>query len=111
MGRFMIASRDIKTGEIILKEKPCVIGPKTVSHVTCLGCHKQLLGNFYSCSKCTWPMCSKECESSSYHVDECKILSSKNFKSSIKGIGQVESSYCVVVPLRLILLRKLKPAL
>lgn len=107
----MIASRDIKAGEILLREKPCAVGPKTVSLLTCLGCHKQLMTNFHRCSKCSWPLCSKDCESSSYHVEECEIFSSKNFKSSIRCVGQLESCYCVILPLRVILLKKLKPAL
>lgn len=102
----MIATRDIKPGEIILKEKPCVIGPKTVSQVLCLGCHKQLPSISYNCSKCTWPLCGKSCESSSYHVDECRLMAGKNFKCSIKSVGKNESSYCVIAPLRTLLFRK-----
>lgn len=102
----MIASRDIKPGEVILREKPCVIGPKTVSQVLCLGCHRQLPSITYNCSKCTWPLCGKPCESSSYHVDECRIMSARNFKCSIKSAEKIESCYCVITPLRILLMRK-----
>lgn len=107
----MIANRDIKPGEIILREKPFVVGPKLYSQATCLGCHKQLPTIHYNCSKCTWPMCGKSCESSSYHVDECRLMSAKNFKCAIKEVGKLESSYCVIVPLRLLILKAQKPAL
>ncbi|XP_070506795.1 SET domain-containing protein SmydA-8-like [Chironomus tepperi] len=109
LGRYMVAKRDIKPGEIILREKPIVIGPKTISNVLCLGCHQSLYGNYYNCSKCTWPLCGKSCETSEYHVEECKIMSEKNFKTSIKATGKLESSYCVIVPLRVIMMRKTQP--
>ena len=105
----MAAKRDIKPGEIILREKPIVIGPKTISNALCLGCHQLLNGNYYRCSKCTWPLCGKNCETSEYHGDECKLMSAKNFKSSIREFGKSESSYCVIVPLRVILMRKNQP--
>jgi hypothetical protein len=107
----MTATRDIKAGEIILKEKPFVIGPKTSSHVLCLGCHKQLPVISYFCSKCTWPLCSKNCESSSHHADECKLMAAKKFKCSIKSGDKVESCYCVIVPLRLLLLKDKNPSM
>ncbi|KAG5684028.1 hypothetical protein PVAND_013281 [Polypedilum vanderplanki] len=114
LGRYMIAKRDIKPGEIILKEKPMIIGPKTISHPICLGCHKSLIpieNDYYKCSKCTWPLCGKSCENSEYHKDECKLYCEKNFKSSIKFCesAKAESSYCVIMPIRALLLKKSKP--
>lgn len=41
-GRYCIAGRDIKKGEIILKESPMVIGPKMLTAPVCLGCMKTL---------------------------------------------------------------------
>lgn len=107
----MTANRDIKAGEIILSEKPCVIGPKTTSQVLCLGCHKQLPSISYNCSKCTWPLCGKVCESSPYHVDECRLMTAKNFKTSIRSVGKNESSYCVITPLRALFLKEKKSSL
>lgn len=109
----MIAKRDIKAGEIILREFPCVVGPKITSQTMCLGCLKTidspLTGDFYKCSKCNWPMCGKSCENSPSHIDECRVMHEKKFISSIKNIGEpkIEVSYCVIVPLRVILLKKI----
>lgn len=107
----MIAKRDIKGGEIILRERPFVMGPKIMSQAICLGCHKiidQLQGEFYQCTKCSWPMCGKDCETSTSHIDECLLMHEKHFKCSIKNTrnAKVEASYCVIVPLRVILLKK-----
>lgn len=108
----MIAKRDIKPGEIILRELPSVVGPKIMSQVMCLGCNKTIdppaLGDFYKCTKCSWPMCGKTCEILPGHVDECKLMNEKKFNCSIRNTGKakIEASYCVVVPLRVLLLKK-----
>lgn len=36
----MTATRDIKAGDVILREKPLIFGPKIISVPICLGCHK-----------------------------------------------------------------------
>lgn len=111
----MIAKRDIKPGEIILREGPCVIGPKIMSHVLCLGCLKAInppsSDDYYKCSKCTWPVCGRSCETMPNHVDECRVMSERNFKCSIvnNGNAKVEASYCLIAPLRVILLRHSNP--
>jgi hypothetical protein len=110
----MIAKRDIKPGEVIFRELPCVLGPKITSQAMCLGCHKlldPLSGSFYQCSKCDWPMCGKSCENLSSHVDECRLMHEKKFTCSIRNTGKakVETSYCVIVPLRVMLLKRTNP--
>ena len=44
MGRFIIATRDLKPGELILTESPLVIGPMAVTPPICLGCYKNIDG-------------------------------------------------------------------
>lgn len=111
----MVARRDIKAGEVILREHPIVLGPKITSYVMCLGCHKTIppttAGDYYKCSTCTWPVCGQSCEKLPAHVDECQLMSSRNFKSSIRSCGspKIEASYCVITPLRVILLKKSNP--
>lgn len=111
----MIAKRDIKAGDVILSESPCVLGPKITSHVMCLGCHKAmktpLTGDYYKCSKCSWPVCGEHCERLLSHVGECRVMSENQFKCSIRNYGapKNEASYCVIVPLRVILLKKSNP--
>lgn len=113
----MVAKRDIRAGEIILREAPCVLGPKISSYVMCLGCLKTInpppSGDYYKCSKCTWPMCGKSCENLAAHVDECRVMSEKKFKCTIRnaGVSKIEASYCVIVPLRVIQLKIKNPKL
>jgi hypothetical protein len=63
LGRYLAATRSIKAGELILKEKPIVSGPngKNGYHPICLSCYRIVKTN-YVCSKCKWPLCSPKCE-------------------------------------------------
>lgn len=110
LGRHIIATRNIKAGEIILRECPLVVGPKIASHPVCLGCHKQLtLDNsnkdFYKCTKCRWPVCNILCETSKFHFEECQLISQTNQPCPIKT-NQPSSAYCVITPLRCLFLQK-----
>lgn len=108
LGRHLIATRDINEGEIILKQNPLVLGPKTVSYPLCLGCHKTL--NFekngrFDCSKCFWPLCDKFCETSALHEQECDVLAKTNYKPTINENNTKQSVYSLITPLRALLLK------
>ena len=40
VGRYMVATRDLKPGEMIISETPLVIGPQAVTIPVCLACYK-----------------------------------------------------------------------
>ena len=40
LGRFLVATRDLKPGEMIISETPLVIGPQAVTIPVCLACYK-----------------------------------------------------------------------
>lgn len=117
LGRYMVASRDLKAGEVLFREFAVVHGPKMVSNPICLGCHKSLTsnssnGSCYRCSRCSWPLCSKSCENLDPHVQECKLMASKNYKCPIKtncGTMQSDAIYCLIFPLRFLLLKLSQP--
>ena len=44
MGRYIIATRDLKPGELILAEAPLVIAPMAVTPPVCLVCYKPVDG-------------------------------------------------------------------
>lgn len=113
MGRYMRACRLIKAGEVILREKPLIYGPKIISAPICLGCNRYVKPqdipvdepspstsspgirnrirklkvktqrNYYKCSKCKWPVCNAECEKSPAHLAECQLMTEKNFQCNI----------------------------
>merc|ERR1719234_882261 len=74
VGRYMVAVRDIKPGELIMEERPLTFGP--IASPVCLGCHKTLQQKKILCALCGWPMCSEKCSQRSPHVDlECDLFS------------------------------------
>ena len=79
-GRFLVATRDIESGELILKDKPLVTGPATNTRPVCLGCHVMLRQDQYvPCPGCSMPMCSALC--AGYHSQrECKLLEKLQIK-------------------------------
>lgn len=97
--RYLAASRDIKPGEVILKEKPLVVGPRVDSDPVCLACYKPLpLNQQPRCSLClVAPVCGVHCERSGAHTDtECNIL-----KEAARKDDLVLSEHSqIVLPLR-----------
>lgn len=115
LGRYMVASRDLKAGEVLFREFAVVHGPKMLSHPICLGCHNNLTtkatskASFYRCSKCSWPLCSKDCENLDPHIEECSLMASKNYKCPMKNkcaAMQADAIYCLIFPLRFLLLKR-----
>ncbi|XP_068617853.1 SET domain-containing protein SmydA-8 [Battus philenor] len=118
LGRHMIATRDIRQGEIILKEKPAVVGPRMACKPHCLSCGKKLEPmtiegklDYYKCTKCYWPMCGPECEQSDIHKHECRIMKERGYKCNVKydSAEKTEAAYCVIAPLRVLLMKDLDP--
>lgn len=118
LGRYVVAARDLKAGEVLFREFAVVHGPKMLSHPICLGCHKKLAPKspkaaFHQCSRCAWPMCSKVCEGLDPHVEECKLMTAKHYKCPLKAshcaVMQSDAIYCLIFPLRLLMLKQSKP--
>lgn len=119
LGRHMVATRDIKQGEMILKEKPAAAGPRMSSCASCLTCNKLLeplkttenKWDFYKCTSCRWPMCGPKCEKSAIHQPECQIMTKSNYKSNISydALNKSEAAYCVIAPLRVLLMKDANP--
>nr|XP_022917616.1 protein msta isoform X1 [Onthophagus taurus] len=105
LGRFITATRSIHVGEAIVKKKPIVLAPKTISQILCLGCHKTLSNKIeFSCTKCSWPLCSSKCEESKHHQEECKIFSKQKYRPTLKD-GEKQTCYAIIGPLRVLLLK------
>nr|CAD7442405.1 unnamed protein product [Timema bartmani] len=114
LGRFLVASRDIKQGELILREPPLVLGPKTATFPLCLGCHRRLSSNlegYHVCSGCNWPLCGPQCEGLAPHQDECRLMRESGHRADIpfESPQKKEAVYCNITPLRCLLLREKHP--
>lgn len=104
-GRFLVATRYIGAGEVIMKQPPLVLGPKMVSQPLCLGCHKILVKNRYDCEKCKWPLCSKGCTESPLHKPECDVFTLYNYHPYISNDTEKKTIYSLIVPLRVLLMK------
>ncbi|GLV35058.1 SET and MYND domain containing arthropod-specific member 4 [Carabus blaptoides fortunei] len=115
MGRYVVASRDLSPGTIILQEKPVVVGPCTGCKVICLGCYYNLEKdadfNVHQCKGCGWPLCSRNCiglyKEYGHTLEECAVL--KHTKSSrdfdYNNPLSIRPHYNAIVPLRCLLLK------
>ncbi|XP_050099780.1 SET domain-containing protein SmydA-8-like [Anopheles aquasalis] len=119
LGRYVIATRKIRQGEIIFRDVPAVVGPKMASVPVCLGCNRDLMATcrsderFHECSRCGWPVCGAECEGAEQHRTECSILAGSSYRPKIRPARDEptkrESAYCAIVPLRVLLLQSHAP--
>ena len=46
LGRYMVSTRALKVGDVILKEEPLVLGPLEPDTIVCLGCYKAVDGSY-----------------------------------------------------------------
>lgn len=111
LGRHVIATRDIHPGEIIAENFPLILAPKMASAPLCLGCHKKLdlVVTRYDCTICKWPLCSKSCENSPLHKEECQLFANSKYQPAVKNDNTKQSVYCSIAPLRALLLKQNSP--
>ncbi|XP_060852323.1 SET domain-containing protein SmydA-8-like [Rhopalosiphum padi] len=96
LGRHWVAVRDIAAGEVLLEERPLVVGPKAGSPPVCLTCYAPDSG--YRCSACGWPVCGPRCQAAPVHRDaECPLIGGHYD-------GRRSAAFCFVTPLRCMLL-------
>ena len=85
-GWHLVAIRNIKQGDVVLKERPTILGSETSNPAVCLGCHLTLNlkdETRHKCAKCGWTLCSIMCEYSPFHKDECRIMEARDTKHRI----------------------------
>ncbi|XP_011261742.1 SET domain-containing protein SmydA-8 isoform X2 [Camponotus floridanus] len=75
-GRGMFATRDIQAGELIFTDVPLLIGPRCYRKCfpMCVVCYKNNCPLFPCDHDCGLPICSTECENSTMHSQECRLL-------------------------------------
>ncbi|XP_049855223.1 SET domain-containing protein SmydA-8 [Schistocerca gregaria] len=111
LGRHLVAARDLRAGELVLREPPLALGPKISSHAACLGCLRRLReASARACSGCGWPVCGAACERAAAHRAECDLMRQRGFRGAppVRD-GHKESAYCAIAPLRCLLLKDSDP--
>ncbi|XP_068215601.1 SET domain-containing protein SmydA-8-like [Palaemon carinicauda] len=104
-GRYPKATRDIKPGEIVIRDSVIVVGPRSDSRPLCLGCLRVASG-IHFCSKCHFPQCSVTCKNAASHEAECLVLSKV---CAISPVGSTKAIYEFILPLRCLLTRYTDP--
>ena len=110
LGRYMVATRNIEAGELILSDDALLIGPKQITEPVCLACYRPVKGK-YRCKTCGFPMCDKDCSEAESHKPECEAVSESGHPVKVSVFGQINSMYECITPLRLLALRDDQPSL
>jgi len=108
VGRFMVAKRDIRPGEVIFQDSPAVIGPDNSSVPMCTVCWRKVTGE-YVCEGCGWPLCGPGCRDTENHRQECKFFQQRRSKVKISCFGVPNSLYDALLPLRVLTLKLSNP--
>lgn len=107
----MIASRDIKAGEILLKESPLIRGPSQITAPVCVCCLQGLeetdINDDQECEQCGWPICF-ECKNNKNRIkhDECEITAARGKKISLHTYFNPHPTYQCLIVLRCLLLKE-----
>ncbi|CAH2230026.1 jg20236 [Pararge aegeria aegeria] len=112
MGRYIVATKALKAGEVIIEEPALAVGPCSGCAIICLGCYRELdEANLTKCAGCKWPLCSSSCfgvgRYTGHSVYECDTL--KAVPPDYNGIEDLKDSYQALMPLRCLLLKKADP--
>lgn len=102
LGRFLVATKDVEEGELILNESPMVVGPRQLTKPVCLGCHKELTPSSPGtpCLRCHWPVCSPACQASPQHDAECRATQAAGARVKVEHFGQINMMYACITVLR-----------
>ncbi|BFG05591.1 SET domain-containing protein SmydA-8 [Drosophila madeirensis] len=114
LGRFLVATQDIKANQIIFVEEPLVVGPKwymsegerSSTTVPCVGCYTPCRLGKHLCRNCRWPVCSSTCEHESL---ECSVLSlgpGPSARADARGLNDFYRGDALLVLKCLLLQRK-----
>lgn len=107
----MVATRNIKPYEIVLKEAPLVRGPAQISAPVCMGCLNSIEANDHiSCEKCGWPLCGPECKSLEEHKAECQLTQDRGQKVNVQEFNGPHPLYTCVSTVRCLLINQINPA-
>lgn len=112
----MIASRDIKSGEVLLKESPLVRGPSQITCPVCIICLQGLeesdINSDQECAQCGWPICL-ECKNDKriqqLRHDECETTVARDSKFSLQHYFDPHPTYQCLTALRCLLLKERAP--
>lgn len=105
-GRHLIAARDIAAGEMVFREAPLVLVPRSEPTPVCLACLTFLKGDWPACKGCGAPLCSPPCDGELHSKAECDLLASLGLQHDKRQLQLLNQ---MLTPLRTILLLQALP--
>lgn len=105
VGRYAVATKTLKAGDVLFEEYPFAVGPKTNSAAVCLECCAPIDGTEKGskCGKCGWPLC-ESCKLNTTlpnHSGECEVFQQNKVKFyCLPQPGQVCLQFECITPLR-----------
>merc|ERR1719234_2390737 len=116
IGRYLVATRPVQAGELLISELPLVIGPYTRSKAQCLGCCRLISpttspSKAFTCPSCHFPLCGPACQQSRWHRDECQLFKEADWQADVSRFDQYDSQYCAVATLRMLLVMEKEEAM
>ncbi|KAG5674228.1 hypothetical protein PVAND_004208 [Polypedilum vanderplanki] len=111
-GRFLIASRDLKSGEYLFEDLPFAVGPKARTYCCCLECYCPVDGTASGtrCENCSWPLCNECSKLSEFsaHKRECEIFREAKCKFfNLPDANATCMQLDCITPLRVLLEREI----
>lgn len=110
VGNHVMATRDIEPNEVIIIDRPAVLGPNYETEAVCLECLSRVDGS-YLCPECELPLCGERCGAGPWHRPECSVFSRLEKKVRVRnfGRGTVALEYGCIAVIRLLWLRDNDP--
>lgn len=108
LGKHLVASTNIKEGEVILQETPLVVGPAQQTIPVCLSCYTPVDGS-YKCPRSGWPLKGPECARAVAKNPEVVIPSQCDAQFEIEDYDQYSYMYECIIVLRALLLQRTNP--
>uniref|UniRef100_A0A182MY56 SET domain-containing protein n=1 Tax=Anopheles dirus TaxID=7168 RepID=A0A182MY56_9DIPT len=118
VGRYLVASRDLKAGEVIIETPPLIVGPCAETEPVCVGCHSTFDAGstICRCEVCGWRICSANCHGLTadglHRQLECIPLRDKAVEKLLTAASTIEQKlmYEALLTLRCMLLKGVDPA-
>ncbi|XP_045488401.1 uncharacterized protein LOC111001641 isoform X2 [Pieris rapae] len=96
LGRYLVAAKDIRSGERILADQPFVLGPSSDTSLVCFNCYLPLINKFFVCKFCAVaPICPGDgCPEgiAKWHVQkECDFFRELKLNINMSPIKMVQN--------------------
>ena len=103
-GRYLVASRDISPGELVLTDQALVWGPQhSATNLLCLECLVDLTEDF-GCQHCGYPLCPQHREVHPTHEAECEVFRRNGHRLTAEDRQDMDLHYPAVEMVRCLVL-------